>query len=300
MQKIKMKKSSSINKITAWTAYPLVITLGFVLYYSLGVAGFSNQVSTYLAVIISSLLVTLLESKFPHRKEWMANKEDVKNDLLFMGFVQVILPKLLSFFFAVSILHWLISKNLTIEFIWPHSFPFYVQAIIMILVADFFRYWLHVLHHRWGFLWRFHSVHHSPHKLYWINVGRFHPIEETLQFLLDALPFILVGVSEQVLSLYFVFYSINGFFQHCNIELKLGYLNYIVSGPELHRWHHSMVLKESNKNYGNNLIVWDLLFGTWYLPEDKEVSELGLQNRNYPLDFLNQLKSPFTQSADEE
>lgn len=157
-----------------------------------------------------------------------------------------------------------------------------------------------MLHHRWGFLWRFHSVHHSPHKLYWINVGRFHPIEETLQFLLDALPFILVGVSEEVLSLYFVFYSINGFFQHCNIELKLGYLNYIISGPELHRWHHSMVLKESNKNYGNNLIVWDLLFGTWYLPEAKEVSELGLQNRNYPLDFLNQLKSPFNQSVNEE
>jgi len=230
----------------------------------------------------------------------MANKEDVKNDLLFMGFVQVLLPILLSFFFAISTLHWLQSKDLTFEYIWPHSLPPFLQAIIMMLAADFLRYWLHILHHRWDFLWRFHSIHHSPHKLYWINVGRFHPIEKTLQLLLDTLPFIILGVGAEVLSLYFIFYAINGFFQHSNIELKLGYLNYIISGPELHRWHHSMVVRESNKNYGNNLIIWDLIFGTWYLPKDTKVDELGLKNRNYPLDFVNQLSSPFTDSKDEE
>jgi sterol desaturase/sphingolipid hydroxylase (fatty acid hydroxylase superfamily) len=102
-----------------------------------------------------------------------------------------------------------------------------------------------------------------------------------------------------VLALYFVFYAINGFFQHCNIELKLGPLNYIVSGPELHRWHHSVVIGESNKNYGNNLIIWDLVFGTWYLPKTEMVRELGLKNRKYPLDFLSQLKTPFKKGMDQ-
>ena len=114
----------------------------------------------------------------------------------------------------------------------------------------------------------------------------------------DALPFVVLGVSPEVLALYFVFYGLNGFFQHCNIEMRMGFLNYIISGPELHRWHHSKFGEESNNNYGNNLIIWDLLFGTWFLPSDREVGDLGLINRNYPLGFMHQLGTPFVGGLD--
>jgi len=215
----------SSNKIVAWTVYPLIIALGFALHYLLVSADYGIQLSTYMPVISCSLIITLLEYKFPHRSEWKANSDDVKNDLLFMGFVQVLLPQLLSFFIAISLLNLLEAKNLVITNIWPHNYPTYLQAIMMLLIADFFRYWLHIAHHKWEFLWRFHAVHHSPQKLYWINVGRFHPIEEILQFFLDALPFILLGVNDDVLALYFVFYAINGFFQHSNVKVQLGFHN---------------------------------------------------------------------------
>jgi len=61
-----------------------------------------------------------------------------------------------------------------------------------------------------------------------------------------------------------------------------------------------MIIKESNKNFGNNLIVWDLLFGTWYLPKAKKVDQLGLINRNYPLGLIEQLKSPFINGLDQD
>ena len=170
----------------------------------------------------------------------------------------------------------------------------------MLFLADLLRYWLHRAAHEWEPLWRLHAVHHSPHKLYWVNVGRFHPLDKALQFLLDAFPFIIVGVSEEVLSIYFVFYAINGFFQHCNINLRLGFLNYLISGPELHRWHHSILIRESNRNYGNNLIVWDLIFGTWFLPKEKSVDGLGLKNRQYPLDFASQIRTPFIKGLDKQ
>ena len=128
--------------------------------------------------------------------------------------------------------------------------------------------------------------------------GGFIPSDKTLQFFLDALPFIVLGVGEDVLALYFVFYSINGFFQHCNIQLQLGPLNYLISGPELHRWHHSRVSKEANSNYGNNIIVWDLIFGTYFFPKSRRVEELGLLNRDYPLDFRAQMRTPFSGSID--
>ncbi len=283
-----------LKNMTSYLAYPSLILLSFVFHTVLQSQGFSILISTYTPVIVAALIMCGLEFFIPYRDSWNAGADDVKNDLLYMGLVQVLLPKFLSFFFAITLIAYLQSTNLQILSIWPDQLPVYVQAIIMLLGADFFRYWLHVASHRWNILWKLHSVHHSPSKLYWINVARFHPVEKILQFLLDALPFIILGVSEEVVSLYFIFYAVNGFFQHSNIDLKLGFLNYIVSGPELHRWHHSVIIRESNQNYGNNLIIWDLLFGTWFLPERKEVDRLGLEDKSYPTDFINQIKAPFT------
>jgi sterol desaturase/sphingolipid hydroxylase (fatty acid hydroxylase superfamily) len=165
--------------------------------------------------------------------------------------------------------------------------------LLMMFIADLPRYWLHRAAHEWTPLWKFHAVHHSVKKLNWINVGRFHPVDKSLQFVCDTLPFILVGVSKEVLTLYFVVYSIKGFFQHSNVDVKLGWLNYIISGPELHRWHHSKVIKESNTNYGNNVIVWDILFGTFFLPKHAVIEKLGLLEKDYPMTFLGQIKEPF-------
>lgn len=112
------------------------------------------------------------------------------------------------------------------------------------------------------------------------------------------LPFIILGVNEKVLAGYFVFYSVNGFFQHSNCRVKLGFLNWIISGPELHRWHHSRLISESDNNYGNNLIIWDVIFGTRFLPSDRQVEELGLINRKYPDSFFKQMTSVFKNGLD--
>lgn len=82
--------------------------------------------------------------------------------------------------------------------------------------------------------------------------------------------------------------------------MHLGWLNYIISGPELHRWHHSIKISESDHNYGNNLIVWDVLFRTRYLPKNREVDVLGLKNRQYPLGFVRQIVSPFVNNPNKK
>ena len=203
------------------------------------------------------------------------------------------LPLLLSISLVIALADWLQAAGYAVETLWPHGLPIWAQAGLMMLVADFGRYWLHRAFHKFGPMWRLHAVHHSPHRLYWVNVGRFHPLEKAIQYGFDALPFALVGVSGEVLAAYFVFYAINGFYQHSNCDVRLGPLNYLVAGPELHRWHHSELPEESNHNFGNNLIVWDLLFGTRFFPENREVGSLGLVNRKYPMGFWTQMRSPF-------
>ena len=292
--------SNLLHRYYPWAAYPLGVGVALYLHMAMLAQGVSLVVSTYFPVLLAAGLITLSELYFPNLRQWRPNMYDVKNDAIYMLFIQTALPKILAFLAALALLNVAQSGNLFFSSYWPHHFPVWVQAIMMILIADFFRYWFHVASHKNGFLWRFHAVHHSPKKLYWVNTGRFHPIEKAVQFLLDALPFILLGIDAQVLALYFVFYAVNGFYQHSNIELKFGALNYIISTAELHRWHHSRVESESNSNYGNNTIVWDLLFGTWFLPRNRNIEDIGLLNLGYPSSFLDQLKTPFVGGMDKK
>ena len=285
-------------RLAATASYPLVMGGAFAVFGALTASGLHVTPASYGAGLAAACLVTLHEIKWPYRVQWRPGAADVRADVLFMLAVQVALPYLLSLTVVIFLAGLLRESGLTVHELWPHEAPVVVQVCLMLLAADFLRYWLHRAFHRFAFMWRYHAVHHSPHRLYWLNVGRFHPIEKAVQFALDTLPFALLGVSTDVLAAYFVFYAVNGFFQHSNCDVRLGPLNYVVSGPELHRWHHSELARESDTNFGNNLIVWDLLFGTRFLPNDREVGRLGLVNRSYPMGFAAQMRTPFTAGSD--
>ena len=287
-----------MKKVIKYGTYPAVMLGSIWANVSLMEAGAGILLATYLPVTIGTLLIIWLEVRMPYRVSWKPSGKEVAEDSAFLALVHVVWPKLLSIGVAFALFELWTGRDWLSYAIWPREWPIPLQAIAMALVVDSTRYWLHRISHEWEPLWRFHAVHHSPHRLYTLNVGRFHPIDKSLQFLLDALPFIVMGVPPAVLSLYFVFYAVNGFFQHSNVDVKLGLLNYLMSGPELHRWHHSMIKEESNHNYGNHLIVWDWLFGTRYLPSDCEVEELGLINRRYPTGFTQQMAAPFYPGLD--
>jgi sterol desaturase/sphingolipid hydroxylase (fatty acid hydroxylase superfamily) len=288
------------RRLLAWIAYPATMAGAFLVNMALLSAGLPILGAAYVSVALAAIVVTCLEFAIPYDRAWQPRWADVKNDLLFMVAVQMVLPQLLGLFAALTVLDLLAPLALPMAELWPNALPIPLQLALMLLGAELLRYPLHVAAHNTQTLWRLHAVHHSPKKLYWLNVGRFHPAEKALQYLLDTLPFILVGVGADVVALYFIFYAINGFYQHSNVDVRYGLLNYIVSGPELHRWHHSKKIEESNRNYGNNLIVWDIVFGTWFFPRHARVGDLGLINRSYPLGFLKQMTAPLTPGLDKK
>ncbi len=295
-----MRLIQSTRSITSWTVYPATMVVAFIINATLLSAGLPILSASYVTVVVAAGAVTLFEFVIPYDKTWQPRWTDVKNDLLFMVAVQMVLPQLLGLLLALNLLGYLEPLDLPLSDVWPHTLPLFVQVALMLVVAELLRYPLHIAAHNTKTLWRLHAVHHSPKKLYWLNVGRFYPVEKALQYSLDTLPFILIGVGAEAVALYFVFYAVNGFYQHSNVDVRYGLLNYLVSGPELHRWHHSKLVDESNRNYGNNLIVWDLIFDTWFLPNSARVGELGLRNRDYPLDFLGQMTAPLTLGLDKK
>ncbi len=66
-----------------------------------------------------------------------------------------------------------------------------------------------------------------------------------------------------------------------------------MGSAETHRWHHARDPKTASCNFSNTTIVWDLLFGTWYLPKGKPVDEIGIMDRAYPKGFWAQMLAPF-------
>jgi sterol desaturase/sphingolipid hydroxylase (fatty acid hydroxylase superfamily) len=280
-------------RLIPYLHYPVVMTATFALFALLRSQGVSLVLSTYVPVLAAAAVVTMLELKFPHRSEWRPPLSEIKTDLEFMTIVQLAFPPLVGFVFTYALIAPARALHLPISAVWPHGWPIWVQALLMILAVDFLRYWLHRAAHQSDTLWRLHSVHHSVEQMYWLNTARFHLLEKALQMTLDSLPFLLMAVEPTVLALYYVAYATNGFFQHCNIELRYGVLNYIVGSAETHRWHHSRIPRESNANYGNTVIVWDLLFGTWFLPRERQVQQLGLQDPEYPKSFLALMRVPF-------
>lgn len=261
-------------------------------------AGLPYPIAGYLAVAAAGTAIVAAETARPYRRSWRPDRSTVTNDAWFLLTVQVLLPAGLSAFAVFGLATVGGGLDSSLRALWPHRWPVVSQVVLMLVGGDLARYWLHRAFHRWPAMWAYHAVHHSPQRLYWLNVGRFHPFEKATQLALDSLPFVLVGVGDQVLAGYFVFYAVNGFFQHSNCRVRLGPLNWVISGPELHRWHHSRLVAESDHNYGNNLIVWDVLFGTRFLPPDREVGELGLFNRGYPEGFVDQLTSVFRPGLD--
>lgn len=278
--------------LASYLIYPLTMAGAYALFAALRAAGAPLVAATYVPIIATAALVTACERRWPFRQAWVPPVREVRLDLAFMAVVQLALPPLVSLLLLMAVVEPARALALPMQTWWPHGWPLWAQTVLMILCVDFLRYWLHRAAHETDLLWRLHKVHHSVEQLYWLNTARFHPIEKALQMLFDSVPFLLMAVEPTVLSLYYLSYAANGFFQHCNIDLRYGVLNYVVGSAETHRWHHSREPREANSNYGNTVIVWDLLFGTWFLPQDRAIGDLGLHQR-LPQSFRALLAAPF-------
>ncbi|HEX5007309.1 MAG TPA: sterol desaturase family protein, partial [Hyphomonadaceae bacterium] len=285
-------RRQTLRSMLRLVIYPAVMAGSLFILWLLLDRGAALAWAPYAAIAIAGPVILIAERLIPYREEWRPRLRDFALDGVFMAMTQVALPMALTWLAVLGLQTFIAGNGLSFN-IWPSSWPILAQLALKVIAGDFLRYWLHRAAHTWTPLWRLHEVHHHPGKLYTTNVFRFHPLEKSLQFLADTLPFMLVGIGPEVLAWYFVFYAVSGLFQHSNIDVRLGPLNYVFSGPEVHRWHHSQKIAESNNNYAHSFVVWDIVFGTYFRPHDRKVETLGLLDANYPKDFLRQMGAPF-------
>lgn len=248
-------------------------------------AGFN---ASYLAVACA---LWALERRWPHEPRWLADDgqmlPDLLHTLLTKGFVQVLalVSLVLGLAGGVAAGPW-----------WPAHWPLLVQVAAALVVAELGLYAAHRLAHEWVPLWRFHAVHHSVRRLWFWNTGRFHAVDTAARIAASVPLLWLAGAPAEVLQWVSAVTAFIGILTHANLDVRCGPLNYVFNTPELHRWHHSRRVEEGNRNYGENLVVWDLVFGTWYLPPRRPPLDIGIDGP-MPEGFIGQCVEPFRQAV---
>lgn len=283
-----------MRQLFARSVFPLV--LGSALLGSLYFLE-SGQLQLALGVPAGSaaLLILLLERRVPLHRSWQRSHGDVHVDLAHVVSVSTTTAAVQA---GVVLAALPVAGALRTHLgtpLWPTAWPWLLQLPLALVVAELPKYWLHRLMHEREALWRLHATHHSSPRLYFLNAARFHPFDIGLDTLVGLLPLVVLGCGPEVLVLFAVVSAVHGYFQHANLVLQLGPLNYFFSMAELHRWHHSKLPEEANRNYGQNVIVWDLVFGTFFWPRHREPpEEIGLADLPaFPQAFWRQLASPF-------
>ena len=175
---------------------------------------------------------------------------------------------------------------------WAQAWPLWAVVALYLLARDFLQYWIHRLLHGRD-LWAYHAVHHAPEVLEWHHAYRFHPVNYLLYITLVAAALLLAGVPLTVIFVVTPFLGFFSLFVHSNLRWSYGPLRHVLTSPLFHRWHHSRASEAIDKNFAPNFPVWDVIFGTYYLPRDRLPTELGIHGGGVPKSFHGQMLHPF-------
>ena len=219
--------------------------------------------------ILLFILVALLEIGMPRRALTTSKKWRWFNNLSIIA-INPVLLRLVFPVFAVGMAQtaqangWGILNHL--------GMPHVIALGIGIVVLDLVIYLQHVMFHAVPLFWRLHMVHHADLDVDLTTGLRFHPVEIVLSMILKIT--IIVALGPPVISVLTFEIILNGMamFNHGNIKLPPPvdrFLRLCVVTPDMHRVHHSVIIRETNSNYGFNFSIWDRLFGTYLAQPSK-------------------------------
>jgi lathosterol oxidase len=171
--------------------------------------------------------------------------------------------------------------------------PLVIQVPALLLAADFTQYWVHRAFHASRWLWPFHAIHHSIEQMDWLAGSRLHLVDVIVTRGLTYVPIFVLGFSERALMAYVFIVAVQATFIHANVKWAFTPLQRIVVTPAFHHWHHSAEPQSIDKNFAVHTPAWDLLFGTYYLP-DRWPEAYGLAHqRDVPARWCSQFVYPF-------
>ncbi len=153
------------------------------------------------------------------------------------------------------------------ESIWSWLLLFFLNELVY--------YWFHRWSHENKFLWAVHVNHHSSEKLNFTTAARV-PFFNLIFHNLFWIPLLFVGFNPIMIFTVETIGFLFAFVQHTQVIKKIHYLDFVFNTPSHHRVHHSSNDEYLNKNYGNILIIFDRMFGTFIEEKDDIEIKYGI------------------------
>lgn len=288
--------SRKTRSIIRWGLYPLSWVVVLSIIYQFLNGNIEAKSAWLINAGILAPLYFIVEWRFPYQKRWAMTLSSFLSDLKY-----VVVNS--SFMSAVSAALALFTISLSGNTQgWASSWPVPVQLILCFLIFEAINYGLHRTMHEYRgkpgkFLWKIHAAHHLPPRLYIVMHAVFHPINSLLiQPLAIILPVWMMGYNQQTVTIFLMVMGMHGLISHFNVDIRMGWFNYVFVGNEVHRYHHSADLREA-KNYGAMLTIYDQLFGTFVYRPGIPPENLGVPESAGLPDYrqtLKVLKLPFT------
>jgi sterol desaturase/sphingolipid hydroxylase (fatty acid hydroxylase superfamily) len=252
-------------------------------------------------LFVVAVLITPLERLWPVRHQKIFRKA-YGHDLIYY-FLSGLAPKVL-FLLPLSGVAAMAHRVAPVEYyLWLGDQPVWLRGLLALIVSEFGAYWGHRWSHEIPLLWRFHALHHSAEEMDWLVNSRAHPVDLLFTKVCGLVPMYLLGLAQpfgnhpDVVPLLVVVIGMAWtFFIHANVKWRFGWLEWVISSPAFHHWHHTndgpTVI---NKNYAAMLPWVDKLFGTFYLPKHMP-GKYGIDDP-FPSTVPEQLLYPFTPPA---
>jgi sterol desaturase/sphingolipid hydroxylase (fatty acid hydroxylase superfamily) len=158
-----------------------------------------------------------------------------------------------------------------------------IAGIIAILVLDFTIYVQHAMFHYIPVFWRLHMVHHTDLDIDVTTGARFHPAEILLSMTIKMSVIVLLGAPAYSVLVFEILLNGTSMFNHSNVFIQPKIdkvIRLFVVTPDMHRVHHSVIIRERNSNFSFNFSWWDRIFRTYKDQPDKGHHEMviGLAN----------------------
>lgn len=260
--------------------------------YEIAWPGFSNKQMASLALLIIFILFAALEHNQPkYRLALKLQLQSYCTNISLFLFNSTLLS-LLSVSGLLMLAERYGEKGLLAQISNPWN-----QAVLALLILDLTLYFWHRACHRYEWLWRFHSIHHSDPALNTSTAFRVHFVELLANSTIKAAYIFILGIDKTVFLLNETLMTLFVMFHHSNISFPgEHYLKWLFIVPSLHRTHHSKQRHEHDSNYGAVFSLWDQLFATLVLHEPEAI---GIKNQP-PQHFFDLLKFGFQTSDKSE
>lgn len=245
-----------------------------------------------LDLLLMAIIFIPIEMVFPKREKQDRFHEEWRTDLIYFAishlciqFFGVITQQPAVLFFS--------KLNLDKFQMYIQHLPFMVELFLAFFITDVFQYWAHRIFHSHHYLWRFHAVHHSTKTMDWLAGSRTHFVDIFFTRSITFIPLYVCGFSPIVFNTYIFIIAIHAVFIHSNTRINIGFLKYLFTTPQYHHWHHCI----ESEHYGKNFAVFfpciDMIFGTYYLPNNVWPKGTGVDEAQFPKGYLKQLTYPF-------